>query len=446
MASSRNKLSIDVAAFARRLLGNVLAHTPMVAGRSVRVCVGYSGGLDSTVLLVSLYRALKDSDSQVKLSAVHVHHGLSPNADVWAEHCRRVCQDLGVTYSCAHVEVKLQAGDGLEAAARRARYQVYAAIDADLIVLGQHQDDQAETVFLNLLRGTSVLGAASMPAQRQRFVRPMLDVSRTQLYTYADALGLNWIDDESNDSTEFSRNYLRKEVLPCLNIRFPSASANLARAARNFSEAQALMDDLALIDGADQAPLRLESLKHLTEARALNVLAYHLRRFDVRIASRRWLEEVLRQLRDAGPDRQIRIRADGKLIRRYQGALVIEVPEGETPRVVTWIPLSGSVAWGNAFIVATQTRGEGLSAARLGKTLEFRRREGSDKLELRAGLRRPLKDLMREVGIPPWRRHQLPVLVSDRELVWVPFVGIAEKYRCGPEEDGISLEFDEASW
>lgn len=339
-----------------------------------------------------------------------------------------------------------RSGEGLEAAARRARYQAYASLDVDLIALGQHQDDQAETLLLNLLRGTSVLGAASIPERRLRFVRPLLDVSRPQLRAYAEMLGLSWIEDESNESTEFSRNYLRKEILPQLNGRFPSASANFARAARNFSDAQTLMDDLAVIDGANRVPLPLASLNELSQARALNVLANHLRQLGVRVASRRWLEEVLRQLRCAGEDRQIRISADGKLIRRYQGALIVEALEREVPSEIDWTPSVGRVPWGSDAIAATQTAGNGVAKERLGQCVKFRPREGSDKMEVRPGLRRSLKDLMREAGIPPWRRHHLPVLVSDGELVWVPFVGIAEKYRCGPEEYGISLEFDEASW
>lgn len=446
MASSRNKPSIDLDAFCQQVLERVQQHLSPSAG-APSVCVGYSGGLDSSVLLESLSRAIsRNSGCSIRLSAIHVHHGLSPNANHWAAHCEEVCSSLRIPLQLARVTVAANSGEGLEAAARRARYQAFADVDADLLLLGQHEDDQAETLLLNLIRGTSVLGASAMPERIGRFVRPLLNVPRCAIRAYAHELGLRWIEDESNESVAFSRNYLRKEILPRLSERFPAAAKNLAQAAASFAEAQALLDDLAVLDGADQVPLPLSVLENKANARAMNALAFHLHQAGIRVASRAWLANLLKQLLTAAPDRQVCVPADGKLIHRYQGALVIESSHTEALESVAWQANAGQISWGSSSIRATLGRGQGIAKARLAGMLEFRTREGSDVLEIRPGLRRSLKDLMREARIPPWKRHRLPVLVSSGELVWVPFVGIAEKYRCGAEEDGISLEFDEASW
>lgn len=299
MAASRNSLSADLEQRVSDFLATRL-------GPGAKLCVGLSGGCDSVVLLRILHRVGFGSS----LSAIHVHHGLSPHANSWAEFCRGLCLRLGVPLSVRHVAVDPQNGLGLEAAARQVRYAAFAECATDNLLLAQHRGDQAETLLLNLLRGAGVTGAAAMPAERQfgalRLLRPLLDVPRADLEAYATMHGLSWIDDESNQDTLLTRNYLRHETLAALSQRFPEAEATLARAAANFSEAAGLLDELAEQDWAlakDGEMARLDVLRRLSLPRLKNLLRYRLRQLGWQVPVAARLEEFARQLQTAAPDR-----------------------------------------------------------------------------------------------------------------------------------------------
>ena len=215
--------------------------------------IAFSGGLDSTVLL-DLLAKLAHTETLPPLSAVHVHHGLQAAADTWPSHCQAVCESLGVPLRVMRVQV--QPGASLERAARDARYQAFAEVTeaGQVMLTGQHRDDQAETLLFRLLRGAGVRGLAAMPVHRPlaggHLVRPLLDVSRAELEAYAHEHQLIWVEDPSNADTRFSRNYLRHRVFAVLTERWPQAVISLARTAEHLSEAQALLDELAG-DGAD---------------------------------------------------------------------------------------------------------------------------------------------------------------------------------------------------
>ena len=265
-----------------------------------RLLVGLSGGIDSVVLLHALAAA-----NATSLSALHVHHGLSRNADDWASFCEQTARQFGVPIKVVHVDVERGTSDGLEAAARRARHAVFAQVATDWVVLAHHRDDQAETLLFNLLRGTGLAGVAAMRERNGRLLRPLLSVGRAEIENYARQHGLAWIEDESNLDTRHSRNFLRHRVLTPLTQRFPAAQANLAAAAARFAEALDLLDALARSDlGAqDDFPLAVEILQSLDEPRARNVLRYLLVQHDVPIPSEARLREALRQMLTAGPDR-----------------------------------------------------------------------------------------------------------------------------------------------
>jgi tRNA(Ile)-lysidine synthase len=299
MAVSRNSLSPELPA----RVGAVLAARLQA---DERLCVGLSGGCDSVVLLHVLSRL----GYAGRLAAIHVQHGLSPNADAWAEFCTSYCRDLGVPLTISKVTVGRCSGLGLEAAARQARYAAFAECAADCLLLAQHRGDQAETILFNLLRGSGVIGAAAMPVERQmagqRLLRPLLDISRAEIEDYARANDLAWVDDESNADTGLTRNYLRHVVLATLNRRFPAAEAALAQAAANFSEASGLLDELAGIDwqlAADGEAARLSVLRTLSLPRLKNLLRYRLRQIGWRVPVAARLDEFAHQVRTAAPDR-----------------------------------------------------------------------------------------------------------------------------------------------
>lgn len=299
MAVSRNKPSVDLLSDAvRRCLARHCSP-------DARLVVGFSGGLDSTVLLHAAAASISG-----RLSAVHVHHALSVNADAWAEHCAQVCSALGLPLSISRVTVPSATGSGTEAAARSVRHAALLAADADFILLAHHADDQAETILHNLLRGSAVRGVAGMAERRGRFLRPLLALSRADLLDYAHAHGLSWIDDESNADSSYTRNYLRNEVMPVVAARFPAAVARLGAAGEHFAEAQELLDQLAEIDLAGLTPtfpVPLDRFRVVSEARARNLLSWLLHRQGLQMPDATRVREFVRQMREAGPDRHPRL-------------------------------------------------------------------------------------------------------------------------------------------
>lgn len=292
-----------------------------------RLVAGLSGGIDSVVLLHALATLRREG-----LSALHVHHGISANADRWASFCAHFARRLGVPFACVPVAVERKSADGLEAAARRARHRAFADSKADWIVLAHHRDDQAETLLFNLLRGAGVAGAAAMRERSGRLLRPFLSVGRDEIERYAAAHRLDWIEDESNADTRHARNFLRHRILAPLTQRFPAAAKNLAGAAARFAEAQDLLDALARADlGATRDfPIPVAALQALDEARARNVLRYLLSRHVVPIPGEARLREALRQMREAGADRHPVLTLGAHRLCRRRGLIYLEAPGPST--------------------------------------------------------------------------------------------------------------------
>lgn len=317
MAATRNRKSPDLTARFAAFVGDRLA-------AHETVCVGLSGGCDSVVLL----HLLSQLDLGERLSAMHVHHGLSPHADNWQSFCRHYCNELGVPLMDRRVNVLAGTGCGLEAAARQARYAAFAEAPADCLLLAQHGGDQAETLLLNLLRGCGITGAAAMPIERRyggrRLLRPLLGESRADIEAYARRHDLRWVEDESNDNMAFTRNYLRHQVMPVIGKRFPAAELALRRAAANFGEASELLDDLAAADwltAADGESARLVALRALSPARLKNLLRYRLRVLGWKTPVADRMDEFVRQLLNAAPDRHPELFLEEGRMRLARGRL-----------------------------------------------------------------------------------------------------------------------------
>lgn len=288
--------------------------------------MGFSGGVDSLVLLHALTLCRDEDHASFRLSALHVHHNISTNADQWEDFCRACCDRLAVPFSCVRVAVERESKDGLEAAARRVRHTAFAEADTDWLMLAHHRDDQTETIIFNLLRGTGLAGVAAMREHGGRLLRPLLAVGRADIEAYARQYDLEWIEDESNADIRHSRNFLRQRILPELSSRFPAASKNIAGAGARFAEALELLDDLARMDIGEPAefPLSLERLEGLSEARARNALRYLLAQHHVMIPSEARLREALRQLLSAAPDRHPALMFGQHCLRRQRGLVYLE--------------------------------------------------------------------------------------------------------------------------
>lgn len=408
-----------------------------------RVLLGLSGGIDSVVLLDLAVRLVDDLDFQ--LLAHHVNHGLSPNAQRWAAFCGHLCARLDIPFSSSEVHVPRHSALGIEGAAREARYAALATVDAEVLLLAHHQDDQVETVLGQLVRGAGVRGLAGMPRVIERggrrWLRPLLDFNRIDIRRYAEARDLVWVDDESNNDSDYDRNYLRLEVLPVIDNRFPGARRSLARAAGHMAEAQEVLDDMARLDlGAVDLPyaLPLAPLQRLSLPRAKNLLRYFLHEHGCQ-PSAVVLEELFQQLLLARDDAQVLVQIGSVTARRYRQRLhlvrPLQVPRGYCQR---WsgeealaLPKLGGV------LRAEPSLGHGLATQRLGGNLEIRLREGGE--HLRPGPHQPtraLKNLLQEHHLAPWERHRLPLLFHGQRLVCVPGIGVDPEWQAGPDEAG----------
>ncbi|KIY40875.1 tRNA(Ile)-lysidine synthetase [Pseudomonas sp. 10-1B] len=399
--------------------------------------IAFSGGLDSTVLLHLLAEHARKHASP-PLRAIHIHHGLQPAADAWPAHCQAICDNLGIELQVIHVQVS--SGASLEQAARDARYTAFknALGPGDILFTGQHRDDQAETLLFRLLRGAGLRGLAAMPGQRALglgcLVRPLLGCSRQQLQDYAKAHELVWIEDPSNADTHFARNYLRGEVFPQLQQRWPQASQNLARAAEHLGEALGLLDELAREDLAlagEGAPiawpgldsLDLAVLMALSPARQRNALQYWLSQRTRLPDTRHWAGWM--DLRDAAGDAQPVWRlADGQLLRSH-GRIWwlsgdwLQQPAGRLawpdPAVPLLLPANGSVRLVGAAAL------DGLHIAY---------RQGGERLEVPGRGRRDLKRLLNEQQVPYFLRSRLPLLYHGEHLLAVANLPGLERADC----------------
>lgn len=444
MASSRKSRPSSCAADA--LSAHVIHRIQGEVGRGDSVALGLSGGLDSVVLLDLL--ASIAPQLGFELSAVHVNHQISPNAAAWQLFCRALCRRRAIGLQCFPVEVAR--GDSLEAAARSARYRVFAQLPVSVIALAQHQDDQAETVLLQLLRGAGLRGLSAMPAARSlgqptgaasavaaRLVRPLLDVPRSQLKAYARQRRLRWIEDESNADVSLDRNFLRHQVLPIVEQHFPAYRTTLGRAGRNMAEAAQLLDSLAAKDARGaltRAGLRIAALRRLDRARAKNLLRYFLAVHSVTMPAAVRLEECLRQALQSADDAEVRILLAGCELRRFGDTLHIVEPlpvahanferiwQGEDTMPIE--ELGGT-------LLMRRRRGAGIDVERLaGQTVSVRPRRGGERLRPDcARPRRTLKNLLQEIRLPPWARERLPLLFAGEDLVWVPGIGIDCAYQ-----------------
>lgn len=418
-------------------------------GSGQRLVLGLSGGIDSVVLLHALQQYA--TAHAIPFSCVHVHHGLSARADGWADFCARLCAANAVSLEVHRVTVDRHDPAGIEAAARIARNAVFARLDADYILTAHHQNDQAETLLLQLLRGAGPKGLAAM-AERQHHdgwqavqLRPLLGVTRAAIEDYARAHALSWVEDDSNSDTAYNRNYLRQTLMPLLTRRFPAAVPTLARSAALQADASTLLNEMASLD-AQQCVMadRLDCvcLSALSLARARNLLRWFIERQGHRMPSERRLDEGLRQILHAAPDACVRVLlAPGFELRRYRGgAYLVPIQRCAQQSRRPWRGESAvRLTQAGYAVLMTRAHGTGLSAARLeAARVEIGVRRGGERMRLsKTGGHKSLKNLLQASTVPPWQRACLPLLWCDDQLVWASGIGYDVDFLASPHEAGI---------
>lgn len=399
-----------------------------------RLFVGFSGGLDSSLLLAILAAvpALKK-----KITAVHINHGLSPHAMAWQTHCEVISNRLEVDFYSR--SLSFDSSSNIEESAREARYQVFASLikTGDALVLGHHLDDQAETLLLHLFRGAGIDGLAAMPADkafaRGRLLRPLLEKSRIDLEESAKKLGLIWIEDESNQNRDFSRNYLRHELIPQLRSRWPGVVKTIARTASHCQDAVINLEQLALMDcpalNNPSMTLDLNAIENLPKPRLTNVLRFWLRSNQLKLPSTQTFKRIISELVEASEDACPQIEWGSLILRRYQQRLYLERSNQ------SWVYYS-SYAWtdfpsplvlcdGDVSIHASYpAKGAAIPA---NAKIDLRFRQGGETMVLR-GQHKQLKKLFQDWKIPPWQRSKIPLLYVNDQLAVIIGYAVSDDF------------------
>lgn len=431
---------------------------------AARVAVAYSGGRDSTALLHATLHAA--APLGIVVVALHVHHGLSPNADAWLEHCRAMCEcwaraGHALTFVAERLDGRPEKGMSIEAWARHARYAALRSMalahGASLVLLAQHRRDQAETLLLQALRGSGVAGLAGMPKLVERegvhWARPWLARSREAIEDYVREHRLAYIEDESNRNPRFARNRLRLQVWPKLLDAFPQAEASLAAAAAWAHEAASAMAEIAALDleavaVGPQMQLDLTAWSMLSPARRSNVLRTwlwrHTRCAPSAALGARLCNELLRS-------RSARWPLHGGELRCHRGFLTWHdavqspspSPSPTHPRETSLsVPRAGIYplpGWAGA-LKATRTNAGGVALAALSE-LDLVPRSGAEQFQ--AGPRRPPRSLKKQyqaAGVPAWQRSG-PLVYSAGLLVFVPGLGIDARSLTQPGEAQVRFDW-----
>ena len=440
--------------FSAACLGAVL--DAQVPAGATGLVVALSGGADSASLLIAV-SGLGSTSRGLGLRAVHVDHGLQPAADGFRQACAALCAELNVPLAVISVTVEIASGASVEAAARDARY---AALQAELrpgecLLTAHHALDQAETLLLQALRGSGLKGLSAMPMCRPFgrgwHLRPVLEVAQDELLEFGARSSAPPIPDPMNEDLRFDRNYLRRQVWPRIEARWPGSAGALSRTARHAAEAQALLDSAAAVHVSrlrDGEALSVPGLRALASSERINALRFWLSDSGVEPPSTARLTEALRQILDAQGDHLPTIVWGERALRRYRQRVFIT--DAQPPRLEglrSWRVESGSrIDLGpNLGTLCWVAQSGGLDAARLPDSLIVRRRDGGESLRPAPKAKtQTVQHLCQSYGVLPWMRDALPLVFADDGLIAVADLWLDAPRRAGVGSPGLEIRWDEA--
>ena len=414
--------------------------TSILPPKTEKIFIAYSGGVDSHVLL---HLAALNDELKENITAVYVHHGLQVEADAWADHCQSIALGLGLKFKCLKVNIEKTSGHSLEELARDARYQaITALVDSDDVVLfAQHREDQMETVLLQLFRGAGVQGLSGMPLTipfgKGLLCRPFLDVSKRLIDDYAIENQLSWVEDPSNKSNDFDRNFLRNQIVPKLKQKWPSLDKTVTRSARHCVQVQHLSEDVAkqlfsqICDKSDHS-LNIAQLLELDIYKQSLVIRQWFKVKQLRMPSEKIFQGIINEVVNAKESANPEIRGRGYSIKRYRNKIFCLTSDNRNKQYCEqlWKLNSRELELKDGSKLVLSESIEGIPRL-LWETAEVRVRfrQGAEKIRLpgREG-RHTLKKLYQEKAIPPWQRSSIPLVYLDNDLVAVAGLWISADF------------------
>ena len=427
---------------------------------ATQILVGFSGGLDSSVLLDLLNQTIPSD----RITAVHINHGLSPKASEWQLHAEHFCQERGIACHSESVKVEFD-GKGPEAAARQARYAVFEKLlrQGGVLLLGHHQDDQSETLLYRLMRSSGPLGLSGIPVRRSigagTLYRPLLTWSKESLKTYALDKSIQWVEDESNNCNDYDRNFLRNRLIPILAERWPDYRQRLSGVSAISQDSAELCRDLAIQDLASLqsrperagASLLINSFNDLSGVRQKNVLRHWAETQDRCAPSQKIIHEIIKAVVEARIDASPKVICQDTEYRRYDGRLYVLDSRKlvsrsvEQPLNILWHVDEAVNLGGGMQLESIPALGEGLRMPQSGTFRIGNRRGGEHCHPVGRSHSNSLKKCLQEFGLEPWWRDRVPLIFLDQQLIAVADLWVCESWQVQPEEIGIKIHWHDNS-
>ena len=417
-----------------------------------KICVSLSGGIDSIVLLHALKKV---SNKDFSIRAIHINHNLHEGSQSWADFCQKTCDQIQIQINIHSVKINNKEGFGIEAAARKVRYQKFqeSIQEGEWLMTAHHQDDQLETILLRMARGTGVEGLQGIQKQfnfgRGNILRPLLDVSKSEILGYAMKNKLDWVEDTSNQETHFDRNFLRMKVIPTLKERWPAFSSSVSRLSNISTQTSTLLKELAEQDLGPDCPIKnldIEIFNNKSIGRIINIIRFLMFKNEMSVPSMKVLNSGVSTLLNPKSVNPSMV-WDNYCIKRYLDKLYFlklsELQPNQGNQLINWSidePLildeSGSM------LLATIIKGQGLSLKKCDKNLDVQFRKGGESIRpVGHKITKKLKKLFQEDHILPWVRDKIPLLYKKNELIGVGDLWFNQNYIASEEEDGFLVNW-----
>ncbi len=417
------------------------------------VWVAFSGGIDSSVLLHALIKI--KSRLTNRIGAIHVNHKLNKDSDEWQTHCKNICRDNDIEFKAYEVAEKPEKNESIEAWARSIRYQAFSEVccDDDLVLTAQHQDDQAETILLQLLRGAGPKGLSAMPKLMHKhnyyLGRPFLAFEKYELEAYAKNNNIQWVNDTSNVDTRFDRNYLRNSIFPSIKKRWPAAVKTLNRSSVHIGELvdqlnQKTQIDLNSIISSDCDVINIDGLKKFSYSEQKHLIRTWIDNNNYILPSEAILEQILKNVINCEEDKMPLVRWQNVDVRRYKNKLYIMESLGEINNFETDWNIMNSIELDYGSLTASLEIGKGIKTQLINNNnVQIKFRKGGETIRpFKRNNKHELKKLLQEAEVLPWVRDKIPLIYINNELVLVSGFWVSNEYACLPEEKGWDISWD----